>query len=113
MDLIAVGVRVSNALNNYVDMKLSLQSWDEYKEFLNDTYFIAKTNEDGARSLAKSRAGSNTERTESIRKKVIIESLNNISPGHNYCFTAADKKLDLIILYFLVQKNKTCKRNTC
>lgn len=78
--------RVMVSLNSYVARKTSYKSWDEYKQFLTDKYFVSDTIENSTIQLVKARAySSDEERREAIRSKsVIVESLNHSSSGNYY-----------------------------
>ncbi|MCM1059629.1 MAG: zinc ribbon domain-containing protein [Eubacterium sp.] len=78
--------RIIVSLNSYITRKTSYKSWDEYKQFLTDKYFVSDTIENSTIQLVKARTySSDEERREAIRSKsVIVESLNHSSSGNYY-----------------------------
>ena len=79
-------VRVADAIESYVEFKTSCASWEEYKTYINEKYFVADSNEASAEKLVKGASySSNAEMAEARRNSsVIVESLNHSSSGSNY-----------------------------
>lgn len=78
--------KVSEAIDTYVIDNTSTNSWEEYKQYITDEYFVGSTNEESAGKLVKGSAYSSNDEMIEERKNnsVIIESLNHTSSGSNY-----------------------------
>ncbi len=78
--------RVADAIESYVKSKTSYDSWEEYKTYINNEYFVADTNDEAAEQLVKGVAYSSSEEKREAERKtsVIVESQDFTTSGSNY-----------------------------
>lgn len=79
-------VRVSNAIESYVKSETSYASWEEYKQYLSDKYFVGSTNEESADILVKKVAYSTSEEKREAERQtsLIVEDFNLATSGDHY-----------------------------
>lgn len=82
----AKDVRVSEAIDTYVSDNTSSATWEEYKQYIDDEFFVASTNEESAEKLIKGVAYSSSEemREEQRKTSLIVEEFNITTSGKNY-----------------------------
>ena len=78
--------KVSEAIDTYVSDNTSTNSWEEYKQYITEEYFIGSTNEESADKLVKGSAYSSNEemREEQRKTSLIVEEFNITTSGKNY-----------------------------
>lgn len=79
-------VRVADAIESYVKSKTSCESWEEYKTYINNEYFVADTNDESAEKLVKEVSYSSSEEKREAERKtsVIVEKQDLTTSGKNY-----------------------------